>query len=624
MNKANPKVQEAINRAVQLQSAGEFAQARKIYLDVLQTSPNHPVALHLLGALSHQTGDHEKAVELISRTLAIAPDYADAHSNLGAALKALGKISAAVESYKKAISYKPNYPAAHYNLAISLATLGQTSEAIESYQRAIDIDPNYYQALRNLAELHNKSGNIDQAIANFQKALAVNPSYASALNSLGVVYQALGLREQAQAFYERALIVDPDDEQAQSNRLLLENYEPENTAETLFIKHQEWGGICDHLLAVTPTHHNDQDPEKPLRIGFVSADLGRHPVGYFVVGLLEHLPKELFQTTCYSDRKADDLTFRIKAASDRWRDTINLSHQDLSHLIRGDEIDILIDLAGHSGKNRLRTFALKPAPILVSWAGYVCTTGLAAMDYFISDRHSTPTEEDVFYTEDVLRMPDGWLSYTPPDYAPDVGPLPCRQRGTVTFGSFSNPSKLNNELIAVWSDILHGVKTARLLIKYRHIEYPETRERITAAFQANGINAARIVLEAQSPHQRLLARYNSVDIALDPFPYSGGLTTYEALWMGVPVITLPGATFASRHSLSHLATLGTTELIARDKADYVRRAIELARSPDLLADYRENLRDKMRRSPICDNQQFANNFGTLMRTIWRSWCARQI
>jgi len=375
------------------------------------------------------------------------------------------------------------------------------------------------------------------------------------------------------------------------------------------------------LRASWPVHQNTVDAQRRLRIGFVSPDLGRHPVGYFVVGLLENLPKDKIETVVYCDCPSDDLTGRIKAATDVWHDIRGTSDDKLALAISADAIDILIDLSGHSANNRLLVFARKPAPLQVTWAGYVGTTGLSAIDYLISDRYSTPTDEEQFYQEKVIRMADGWLCYSPPDYAPAVAAAPFKKNGFVTFGSLSNPAKINEDVVSTWARILGGAVNSRLLLKYKGIDFKTNRERLTRLFEGHAIDRSRITFEGRTPHAEALASYNDIDIALDPFPYSGGLTTYEALWMGVPVITLAGETFASRHSFSHLSTIGLPELVAFAPDDYVRLALELANDGDRLAGLRADLRDKMANSPLCDGDKFARGFAVLMRDIWRDWCS---
>ncbi len=619
----NSEIQTEINRALEFHSAGDFVKAGDIYRRILKTNPHHPVALHLLGVIAHQNEDYETAIDLIGKAVAVADDYAEAHCNLGAAQRSHGEIAEAVESYRNAIRLKPDYATAHYNLAIALETLEDFDLAITSYQRSIDLEPGSHKSYFNLGAVQKNLGMPDAAFASYKKALALKPDYAKAKNNLGDLSQSLGMLEDAVSYYHEALRIDPDYSDAHSNLLLAENYVLGNTAETLYQKHREWALQFAPRNDTQVTYPNPPVPERTLNIGFVSGDLGRHPVGYFVVGLLKNLPRHDVRVFCYSDRKEDDLTRQIKETTDQWRTIVGLSDNALLAQIRADKIDILIDLAGHTAKNRLLALTKKPAPIQVAWAGYAGTTGISQIDYLISDRYSTPVDEDAFYEETIVRMPDGWLCYTPPDYAPVVGPLPSTQTGHITFASFCNPSKLNGEVIAVWSEILHAVSDAKLLIKYHNIDYPAFSARLTEAFKENGIDASRLILEGRAPHDQLLERYNAVDIALDPFPYSGGLTTYEALWMGVPVITVPGATFASRHTESHLATLGQTDFIARDKREYVKIATDLAHDPDRLRDLRSSLRDMMSQSPVCDTEKFALHFHSVLRDMWHHWSKEQ-
>ena len=352
-------------------------------------------------------------------------------------------------------------------------------------------------------------------------------------------------------------------------------------------------------------------------MGFVSPDLGRHPVGYFLVRVLENLDKEHLETICYSDRIVkDDLTHRLQAAATQWRDVIGMSDQQLAEQIRADRIDILFDLAGHTAHNRLLVFARKPALIQVTWAGYVGTTGLKAMDYLLADRYEVPPGAERHYRERVLRMPEGYVCYDPPIYAPPVATLPALDRGQVTLGCFNNPAKITPQVIEVWAKILRRLPGARLVLKYKGWNDRGVARRFTEMFVAHGIDPGRLELLGYSPHAELLAEYNRIDLALDPFPYNGGLTTCEALWMGVPVVTCPGETFASRHSLSHLSNVGLTETIARELDEYVELAVSLAGDLPRLAALRAGLRERMAASPLCDGKRFATNLASMLHEAW--------
>jgi predicted O-linked N-acetylglucosamine transferase (SPINDLY family) len=355
----------------------------------------------------------------------------------------------------------------------------------------------------------------------------------------------------------------------------------------------------------------------------VSPDFGLHPVGFLTIKLLENANPQDAQFFCYSDRAiTDNYTKRFAEAANQWTSIYGLSDEDLAHKIQQDRIDILFDLAGHTANNRLTMFARKPSPVQISWAGYVGTTGLASMDYVLADRFHVLQGEDEHYTEKVLRLPNCYVCYDPPSYSPPVNQLPANRNGYITFGCFNNLTKINSRILEHWSRILAFVSHSKIILKYTGMDGRYNEERILSAFQNHGIDQSRIILEGGSPHKELLARYNAIDIALDTSPYSGGVTTCEALWMGVPVVTFPGQTFAGRHSLSHLSNVGFTDSIARDFDSYINTAVCLAGDLDELARIRAGLRQQMERSPLCDGPRFAEAFCGLIRQVWASFVAK--
>jgi predicted O-linked N-acetylglucosamine transferase (SPINDLY family) len=334
------------------------------------------------------------------------------------------------------------------------------------------------------------------------------------------------------------------------------------------------------------------------------------------IGVLENLDRQQCETFCYSDRQsADELTARFRNAATHWRDTFGLGSEFLAERIRADRIDILFDLTGHTGNNRLLVFARKPAPVQVTWLGYEGTTGLSAMDYLIADRWEIPQGMEKHYRERVLRLADGYVCYEPPAWAPAVKSLPALTTGHVTFGSFNNPAKINAAVVRVWAEILKRLPGSRLVLKQRSPDDPAGRAFFERMFAENGIERDRLEMDGWTSHPQLLEEYNRIDIALDTFPFSGSLTTCEALWMGVPVITCPGETFASRHSLSHLSNVGLTEFIARDMTHYVDLAVELSKDLHGLSKWRTELRQRMARSPLCDAKRFADNLLKVLRTL---------
>jgi predicted O-linked N-acetylglucosamine transferase (SPINDLY family) len=337
--------------------------------------------------------------------------------------------------------------------------------------------------------------------------------------------------------------------------------------------------------------------------------------------VLEHLDRDRFEVVCYYTRsEQDDFSSRIEAASKEWHHVYGKPNDALAARIREERIDILFDLSGHSADHRLLVFTRRPAPIQITWLGYVGTTGLTTMDYLIADRFHVPPGVEEHYVEKILRMPDGYACFDPPAEAPELGPLPALERGHVTFGSFNNLSKITPEVVALWAQIIRRVPRSRLLLHAPALGGATARRRISHSFVAAGGDPARLELRGTLRRPELLAAYNTIDVALDPFPYSGGVTTCEALWMGVPVVTSPGETFASRHSFSHLSNVGLTETIAADHCAYVDRAVALAGDVAHLADLRAGLRERVASSPLCDGPRFAAHFMSLLRDVWRRWC----
>jgi protein O-GlcNAc transferase len=455
-------------------------------------------------------------------------------------------------------------------------------------------------------------------LACYRQAVQRKPDDAESHLNLGNTLQDQGMLDEALACYRRALELKPDFAAAHSNLLLALQYCPGVTPAALAEAHAEYDRRhAASLRGALAQHENVRDRLGRLRLGFVSPDLRRHPVGYFLVRVLENLSRQRHETICYSDRFVKDgLTHRLQTAATQWRDVIGMSDQRLAEQIRADRIDILFDLAGHTAHNRLLVFARKPAPIQIAWNGYSATTGLSAMDYLLADRHVVPEGSRQYYRERVLWMPDGYLCYDPPDGAPPVGPLPSSAKGYATFGSFNNLAKITADVAAVWAKILRRVPAARLVLKYRGLGDDAVNRRYLDLFAAHGVQPQRLELLPPRPDADYLATYHQVDVALDPFPYSGCATTCEALWMGVPVITCPLETFASRHSLSHLSNVGLTEMIARDLDEYVELAVSLAGDLPRLTALRAGLRERMAASPLCDGKRFAANLASVLHDAW--------
>jgi predicted O-linked N-acetylglucosamine transferase (SPINDLY family) len=358
------------------------------------------------------------------------------------------------------------------------------------------------------------------------------------------------------------------------------------------------------------------------RIGFVSADFNHHAVGELVVPAIEGLAQAGFTIACYSNSSKNDLfTERFVRASTLWRNIVGLSDDSAAALIRSDDIDILIDLSGYTAGNRLQIFARKPAPLQVaSWVGYPATTGMAAMDYILADHHQLPTSAIPYYSEAVVRLPDSYIVFEPPPDAPPLDMLPALSRNGITFGSFNVLKKITPEVVAVWSEILTRMPTSRLLLKAARLSCPTTRQLYRDLFAKHGIGFDRLQFVGGTTATEHRKWMQEADIALDTFPYSGGRTTLETLWMGLPVITLPGETFGSRHSLSYLSNIGLSELAASDDSHYTALAIDLATDLPRLADLRAGLRQRLLQSPLCDRDRFTKNMTSALLSIWDRWC----
>ncbi len=593
---------------------GKPAEALAYYRRAVELEPAHAAAQNNLGIALSDVGRPEEAIACYRRAAELRPDFAEPHHNLGIALGALGRPDQAVISYRRAVALRPDHAGAYNNLGNILLDLGNPEEALACYRRVLELRPDDAEAHSNLGNALKGRGDLEEAIACYRGALALRPDYAEAFNNLGNAFRDRGELDEAIACYRRALELNADHATAHSNLLCTLHYRPGVAPAALAEAHAEYDRRhAEPLHRAATRRERFRTGDVPLRLGFISPDLGRHPVGSFLVRVLENLGRVPHETFCYSDRAVKDgLTHRLQAAATHWRDVFGMNHERLAEQVRADRINILFDLAGHTARNRLLVFARKPAPVQITWIGYEGTTGLAAMDYLLADDLMIPPGTERYYRETVLRMPDGYLCYDPPEAAPPVGPPPSLTNGFVTFGSFSNPAKITPDVVAVWARILRGAPDARLLMKYRGLGDRSVRQRFQALFAAHGVSLERVDLRPWSSYADYLATYQEVDVTLDPFPFSGSATTCESLWMGVPVITCPGETFASRHSLRHLSSVGLTDTIATDETEYVNLAIRLTRDPSRLVNVRPGLRECMAASPMCDGDRFARHLISLL------------
>lgn len=634
--------------------ANRLDLAEQIYRAVLQVYPGNAEAQNMLGMVLYQQGRFPEALPWVEGSVRIDPQQSAFWSNLGMVLAAVGQRERAAASIERAVRIDPNQPHAQHNLGTMLVELGRFAEAEQAFRRAIELKPDMVQAYRGLGSLLETQLDWTQAADCYRRVLEITPDHVDTLCSLGSTLHSLGRLEEAEQVLRRALELAPDraeivarlavlrqaegaiDEAValhgravqlapsvawiHSGYLMCLQYRPGITPRELAREHAEFDRRhAAPLRSQWRPHDVDRDPDRPLRLGFVSLDFGFHTVGILAVRMLEGLRRQSCEIFCYSDRaKADPFTFRFTQAAHVWRQIESLSDEALAEQIRADRIDVLFEMAGHTPRNRLLALARKPAPIQVTWLGYVGTTGLEAIDYILADPRQTPPDAEEFYRERVLRLPDDYATFDPFPTAPEVGPLPAERTGRVTFGSLNNPAKINREVIALWAKILDRVPGSRLLLRYRGIE-GRVRQLLADRFAAEGIASDRLELLPAGRTIEMYAQYNQIDVGLDPFPYSGGLTTIEALWMGVPTVTLPGLTFAGRHALAHLTAVGLRETIARDPEHYVTLAVSLAEDRPRLAGLRAGLRERVARSALCDGDRAAAHLHGLLREAWRDW-----
>ncbi len=580
-------------------------------------------ALNNLGSVLLRQGYLKRAITCCRRAIEIKPRFAKAYGNLGYALIKIGDYPQAITTLKEAIAIKPDFAGAHNNLGNAYMEYGLLEAAIESCNKAIELQADFAEGYNNLGLAQKKLGLLDEARQSFEKGAEIKPDYAEIHSNLGNILKDQGRLDEAMACFEKAVAVKPDFTRAYSNLLLCSQYLPGQSPEKLLELHKRWPETLAGKDRPRFLHHeHDNDPKRRLRVAIVSPDLGRHPMGYFMSGFFKHHPKDQMELFCYSDRIADDLTEEIRQHAAIWVESRAMGDDDLAQRIYADKIDILIDLSGHTAKSRLVLFSRKPAPVQISWGGYVSTTGLATMDWLIADRHHIPEDEGKFYVEKIIRLPDSWLAYAPPEHAPDcVSHAEKVKKTAFRLGNFGNPTKINREILKAWADIMAQHPATTLSLIYKGMDNPANIERIIGFFTAAEIDAKRINIQGRLSHKELLAQYNEIDLALDTQPYSGGVTTLEALWMGVPVVTMYGDTFAGRHSASFLRTMELDQLVGDDMADYVRRASALIADPAKLKAVSVDLRRKLRESALCDHDRFAAAVSGELRRVWGIRCA---
>ncbi|WP_247879747.1 tetratricopeptide repeat protein [Azospirillum sp. TSA6c] len=635
-----------------LKSLGRLEEAVAAHRQAVRLRPEFAQALYNLGNALEAQGRLEEAATAFRQAAARRHGYARARFNLGNVLAALGRRADADDAYRAALADEPTFVEAHANRGALLLALERPREAAADLARALALRPDHAPALSNLAaarlalgdrdgaelaarhavaarpdladcllrlgEVRQRADRLGAAADAYRTALAWNPALAEAQANLALVRQGQGLLDAAEVGNRRALALDPTLADVRSNLAYLLLFRPGVTAAAVLEAHRDWDRVHG-----APHRGRWVKPGKagarkgPLTVAILSGDFRRHPAGLFALRTVEALPGHDIRLLLYANQsESDDVTGRFRKAAAQWTAVAGLTDAELAARIRHDRPDVLIDLAGHNARGRPGVFARKPAPVQVAWSGYMATTGLAAMDALVADRHHVPDGMEAFYAERVLRMPDAFIAYDPPDVEElPLTPPPCLSGGPVTFGSFNILTKLNDGVLAAWAAILGRVPGSRLLMKTKALSCPDTAALWRGRLAAAGIDPGRVTMVGATSSLDHMRRCASVDVALDPFPFSGSTTTLETLWMGVPVVTLPGETFSSRHSLAFLTVAGVEGCIAADPAEYVERAVAWAADPQGLAELRRSLRSRMVAGPLCDGGKLAAALAAELRAL---------
>ena len=607
-----------------LKEQGRLEEAASAFRRALQIRPGYPDALNHLGETLTRQGQLDEAVAVCQRALEIRPDYPEALNNLGLAFVKRGELDAAMTSYRRALRLQPGYAKAHNNLGIALAAQGHLDHAVTSYQRALALRPDFAEAHSNLGIALADQGQLDDAVAAFRRALHIRPDFPATCINLGKALKDQGLVEESLAACRRAMKLRPENPLALSNLIYALHFQPGLDERTIAGEQHRWSQqFAEPRKQFVLPHRNGRTPGRRLRVGYVSPDFRDQVVGLNLVPLFEHHDRAQFEILCYSGvANPDSVTGLLRRKTDLWRNIVGLDDEAVAEMIRRDGVDILVDLTQHMSGHQLLVFARQPAPVQVSFACYPESTGLEAIGYRMSDRYLesemgdgrwTPNSD--LRTEQILLLESFWC-YEPCGIEVEVNGLPALKSGRVTFGCLNNFCKINEPLLRLWSRMLLQVKDSRLVILSAEGSH---RQRTREIFMREGITVDRVEFVAPHPRRAYLELYHRLDIALDPFPYNGHTTSLDALWMGVPVVSLVGQRAVSRAGLSQLSNLGLADLAAFSEDDYIRIAAQLTADLPRLAELRKTLRPRMEASTLMDAPRFARQIETAYHTMWQHW-----
>ncbi len=614
-----------LKSAIQHHQRGDLEEAEAAYRAILKSDPSHGTATANLATIAHQTGRDDLALALLEKAVGEHVGQPILHLNLGVIYHQRGRLEEAVASLSLAADAMPETPQARIALSRAYNTRGAArkqqgrgEDATDDFRRAVDTDDSNSTAHYNLGTCLKDAGQLEAAEKHLRRAVQLAPEQADAHNNLANTLKAQGRCGEAVDHYRRALTIGPEDPHRGSNLLLALHYDGDLSTREMRKEHEAWAALHARPTR-TPVRHS---PGEVLRIGYVSGDFRNHSVAHFIEPVLRAHDRDRVSVSCYAQVvHGDEVTDRLRGLSDHWRDTTSLDDEAFLERIEQDRIDVLIDLAGHTQGHRLCALSAKPAKVMLTYLGYPDTTGIDSFDGRIVDEHTDPVgASDEHTTEALLRIDGGFLCYQARHDAPPVQPPPVVDRGHITFGSLNALPKITPTVVKRWSEILNACDGSRILLKSPSFEDMATRARYESLFAQHGVSADRLSFRGFVADEREhLACYHDIDIALDPFPYNGTTTTCEALWMGVPVVTLRGERHAGRVGSSLLARVGLQHLCADTIEGYGQIAVELASDREALGRLRSSLRDDMAASPLCDATRMARALEAAYIDMHQRW-----
>ncbi len=611
--------QDLLQISDQLFDAHEYGQALAVYEQLLASQPARIDALTGRALSLFHLARFEDAIQALQMLLPSLPDSEQLKLLLAESLLHAKRMKEGQKCLEDLIATAPGNLDAHLRLGRLHLDNEEYPEANRCIATALEINPDHIEALGYMGLMMIRFCQFDEALTVLNKAYTLEPTNVLVLNNLGRASKMLGGADEALEWYRKALSVEPNNACVISNYLLALNYCSGLDPEFVAHEHFDLASRCRPMQDLPPQPYRRESHADRLRIGYVSGDFYTHSVTYFFEPVLQHHDRRRFEIYCYSvGRSHDTTTDRLAALADHWREMAAVQPEILARQVRDDRIDILVDLSGHTGDNRQGTFALRTAPIQVSWIGYPATSGLSEMDYYLTDRYCDPpgmTEH--LYCERLVRLPRSFCCYLPPMEFPAIASSPCLTSGVITFGSFNNFGKVTKRQISLWARILAAVPGSRLYLKSMALGTDSVKLALQEQFAAAGIDSGRLMMRVvtRTPLEHL-AEYGKVDIALDTFPYNGTTTTCEALWMGTPVVSLAGHSHVSRVGVSLLENAGCPELIASNEDDYLQICVELANDHGRLQCYRQQLRSRLASSPLLDESGVTRELETAFQKMY--------